>query len=244
MLNIIICEDNEYQRIEIEKIIINEIRDLDLSVALSTSDPSEVLRYVETSNNRCFIYFFDIDLENDMNGLELARIIRKLDPRGYIIFITSHQEFTQLTFKYKVQALDYIIKGDQKKMENKIRECLVEACSQYKNINAKENNMISINSGNNIIKFNLDDILFFETTDKQHKIRIHTCNEQVEFYGTLNDIEKKVSSDYYKGHRSFLINTKNIKSVDKDKLVVHMVNGETCFVSKVCLKDLVKKCIV
>lgn len=242
MLDIIICEDNEYQRNELEKIIKDEIKNFNLSVALSTDDPNTVIKYLEVSKDSCFIYFLDIELGTNINGLELAKIVRKLDPRGYIIFLTSYIEYTQLTFKYKVQALDYIIKSDSNNMRNGIRECIDEVLSHYKNINEKEKNMITINSGNNIIKFNLDDILFFETTDKDHKIRIHTSNEQVEFYGTLKEIEKMVPSDYYKSHRSYLVNTRNIKSIDKDKLVIQMINGETCYVSKLYLKGLVKKC--
>jgi len=244
MLDIIICEDNEHQRNEIEKIISDEIKKFDLSIALVTENPNSVIEYVEKSEVKCFIYFLDIDLASDMNGVELAKNIRKLDPTGYIIFVTSHEEFTQLTFKYKVQALDYIVKSSCENMADRVRECIEEAYNQYKNINEKEDKVISINSGNNIMKFDLDEILFFETTDKEHKIRIHTPNEQVEFYGTLKEIEKKVSLDYYKCHRSFLVNTKNIKSVDKDNLVVHMINDETCYVSKLYLKGLVKKCLV
>jgi len=242
MLDIIICEDNAIQRNGMKKIISDEIKNFDLSIALSTGEPSAVIKYVEKSEDKCFIYFLDIDLAADINGVELAKNIRKIDPTGYIIFVTSHEEFTQLTFKYKVQALDYIVKSSCENMADRVRECIVEVHNQYKNINNKEDKVISINSGNNIIKIKLEEILFFETTDKEHKIRIHTPNEQVEFYGTLKEIGKKVSSDYYKCHRSFLVNTKNIKSIDKDNLIVHMINGETCFVSKLYLKGLVKKC--
>jgi len=244
MLDVIICEDNEYQRSQIEKIIRDEVKKLELDIALSTSNPHDVIKYVEEADSRCFMYFFDVDLGTNMNGIELASIIRKLDPRGYIIFVTSHQEFTQLSFEYKVQALDYIVKIDSVNMETKIRECIVEAYNQNKSINVQENKVIYINSGSNLIKFNIDDILFFETTNKDHKIRIHTCNEQVEFYGTIKDMEKMVSSDYYKSHRSFLVNTKNIKQIDKEKLVIYMVNGETCYVSKLYLKGLIKKCMI
>lgn len=47
-----------------------------------------------------------------MNGFELAQEIRKFDPRGFIIFITTHAELSYMTFTYKVEALDYIIKDD------------------------------------------------------------------------------------------------------------------------------------
>ncbi|WP_241960035.1 PfkB family carbohydrate kinase, partial [Staphylococcus gallinarum] len=41
---------------------------------------------------------------------KLASEIRKHDPVGNIIFVTSHSELTYLTFVYKVAAMDFIFK--------------------------------------------------------------------------------------------------------------------------------------
>jgi two-component system response regulator AgrA len=157
----------------------------------------------------------DVELESKINGIELAKIIRTLDSMGYIVFITSHVELTMLTFQYKVQAMDYIAKDDFNNVKDKIIECIKEAYNDYKNINTKRTSAISISVGNKVVYFNLNDILFFETTIKDHKIRIHTCDEQVEFYGTLREIEKIVSIDYYKTHRSYLVNTKKLRLLIK-----------------------------
>lgn len=54
--------------------------------------------------------FLDIQLEADINGIKLASEIRKHDPVGNIIFVTSHSELTYLTFVYKVAAMDFILK--------------------------------------------------------------------------------------------------------------------------------------
>ena len=104
MLEIIICEDNERQRNEVEKIISEGIMKLklDTKIALSTSSYEEVIKYVETASSKTFIYFLDVDISENINGIELAKIIRKYDPKGYIIFVTSHSEMTLLTFQYKV----------------------------------------------------------------------------------------------------------------------------------------------
>jgi two-component system response regulator AgrA len=90
----------------------------------------------------------------------------------------------------------------------------------------------------------LNDILFFETTTKDHKIRIHTCDEQLEFYGTLKEIEKMMSVDYYKSHRSYLVNTKKIKAIDKNKFIIYMINDEVCYISARYLKGLLEKCSI
>ena len=69
-----------------------------MQVVLGTSDPNEVLKKIEGSQNMG-IFFLDIDLKSTMNGLTLAQKIRKIQPRCYIIFITSHSEMGFLTFQ-------------------------------------------------------------------------------------------------------------------------------------------------
>lgn len=245
MFDIIICEDNSYQKKQIETIIINEVKKLNLNIniALSTNNPENVIKLVENCK-ATFLYFLDIELESKINGIELAKMIRKYDPMGYIVFVTSHAEFTLLTFQYKVQAMDYIIKTSSNNFKNEIIECINEAYDDFINANIIKINQIPINIANRIVNFNLDDILFFETSDKNHKIRLHTCEEQIEFYGTLREIEKMVSPNYYKCHRSYLVNTKRIKSIDKNNLIIHMMNDETCYIAAQYLKGLLKKCLI
>jgi two-component system, LytTR family, response regulator AgrA len=246
MLSIIICEDDDIQRKAIEAIINEEIlnSNLELNINLSTKKPEDVIKHVEASKGSTFIYFLDVEFEGAMNGIELAKRIRKFDSKGYIIFVTSHSELTLLTFHYKVQAMDYIVKYDSKEMQDRIVECINEAYNDYKNYNIKEGNIIPISIGNRVVYFNIDEILFFETTNKDHRIRIHTCDEQLEFYGTLKDIEKSVSENYYKPHRSYLVNIKKIKSIDKDKLIIHMINGEVCYIASRYLRGLLNICSI
>jgi len=239
MNNIIICEDNVTQRKHVETIISNEITKFDCKIVLSTNNPYEVIKHIDNRENS-FIYFLDVDLDSDINGFELAQLIRTYDPNGYIIFLTGHAELTLLTFQYKVQALDYIIKGDDDLLKTKVIDCLNAA---HNNLNAAQSrtaNKISIDVGNNVIFLDYKDILFFETAGKGHKISVHTIKGEYEFYGTLKNIEETVSSDFYKTHRSYLVNTKKIKSINKSKMIIEMINEEICYVSLRYIKGLLK----
>lgn len=242
MKNVIICEDNITQRNEIESIISSEIKNFNCTIALSTNNPYEVIKHIDNCSNS-FIYFLDVDLNSDINGFQLAQLIRNYDPNGYIIFLTGHAELTLLTFQYKVQALDYIVKADTTVVKTKIAECFNAIHNNLNAAKAKTDNKISIEVGNNVMFLDFEDILFFETAGKEHKISVHTINGQYEFYGTLKNIEVIVSSDFYKTHRSYLVNTKKIKSIDKRKMVIEMIDNEVCYVSLRYLKGLLKKCL-
>ncbi|AGK96017.1 LytR/AlgR family response regulator transcription factor [Clostridium pasteurianum] len=241
MMDIIICEDNNAQRIQIENIIIEEINssNLDLNITLSTFNPKQVIEYISNSKNTNFIYFLDVELNSDINGIELATIIRKYDPKGYIIFVTSHAELTLLTFEYKVQAMDYILKYNSENLKVKIIECLRAAYNNFKRLENIEKKYISIDIGHKIVNLQPEQILFFET-DKDHRIRLHTFDENIEFYCSLKQIEIIVPPHFYKCHRSYIVNTRNIKSIDKDNLTIYMINGDKCYVSKRYMKGMQK----
>lgn len=81
MLNIFVCEDNAAQRQTVINIIQNTvlIEELDMQLSLDTGDPYMLLEKVKTSRNTG-IYFLDIDLNSNMNGMKLAQQIRLYDP--------------------------------------------------------------------------------------------------------------------------------------------------------------------
>lgn len=47
-----------------------------------------------------------------------------------------------------------------------------------------------IKNGDKVISEDYDNILFFETSSKLHKIIMHTDSRQVEFYGKLKEIKE------------------------------------------------------
>ena len=95
MLDIFVCEDDTVQRQTIVQTIENTvlIEELDMQLGLDAGDPFVLLEKVKTSQNTG-IYFLDIDLNSNMNGMKLAQQIRLSDPRGFIIFITAHSELS------------------------------------------------------------------------------------------------------------------------------------------------------
>jgi len=245
MMNVIICEDNNVQREQIETIIMKETNNSEISlrIALSTASSDEILKYIITSKDKNFIYFLDIGLDGDINGIELATIIRKYDPIGYIIFVTSHAELTLLTFKYKVQAMDYILKFNEKELETRIIDCLKVACNNFKELNIIEKKCITLDIGSKVVNFNPDEILFFETY-KDHQIRLHMFDESIDFYYSLKKIQLLLPEHFYKCHRSYIVNIENIKSIDKRNLIIYMKNDDKCYISKRYMKGLLKRCII
>lgn len=243
MLGIIICEDNKVQRERIESIVENLIliENMHAEVRFVDGDPVRVLEHVK-EKQETNLYLLDVNLESTISGIDLAREIRKYDPRGFIVFITSHIEMSYLTFVYKVEAMDYIIKESKEVLTKRIKECMDNALERYGNKSGANNNKVfSVKIGDRIENIQYDDIMFFETSSTAHKVTMYCTNRIIEFYSSIKDLEEQLDKQFYKCHRACIVNKNNIKEIDKKNKEAIMKNGQKCFISVRQLQDLIKE---
>lgn len=239
MLKIYVCEDIEVQRNKIKKTIENIVlmEDLDMEIGCVSKNPHTILEKVKERED-VGIYFLDIDLGADMTGLTLAQEIRKYDPRGFIIFVTTHSEMSYMTFIYKLEALDFILKDNPEELDRRVYECILKANQRFASVNNKVQANFSVKVNEKVITVNYDEILFFETSTNVHKIILHCKKREMEFWGKIKDIEKEVDERFYRCHRSFLVNKDNIREIDFQNRVIYMVNGDECLISTRMMKGL------
>lgn len=239
MLKIFVCEDNKEQRDRFAKIIkdVIIIENFDMELALAADKPEEIVAYI-SENTVSGLYFLDIDLKAAMNGIELAAKIRKYDPRGFIVFVTTHAEMSYLTFMYKVEAMDYIIKDNYSNIKERIHQCITDAHTKYTAKTTDLQKIFSLKTEDKIINIEYNRILFFETSPTIHKIIVHAVDRQIEFYAKMKDIEEKLDERFYRCHKSYIVNKDNIKEIDISNRCIYMINGEECLISTRLLKGL------
>lgn len=242
MIDVYICEDVQKQR---ERIIYYVettimIEEYDMELKLATDDVDAFLQAVKESKNTG-LYFLDIDLGNGKNGLLLAKEIRKYDPRGFIVFVTSHSEMSLLTFQYKVEALDFIVKDEPQNVQHHIGECIEKAVQRSENISRGGEKTITILRGGRKITLKQNEVMFFETSVNEHKLVVHTRQKTIEFFGKIKDIEQEVGDEFLRCHRSYLINKKNVAEVDYGNKIIHMKNGSECPISNRMLSQVKKQ---
>jgi len=242
MLHILICEDDNKQKAHIESII-NEYtaaKSNEMILALSSSDPSQILDYVKAHPEAGGLYFLDIDLQHDeMNGIELGAEIRKIAPFAKVVFITTHSELAYLTFKHKISALDYIVKDRPEEIEPRIQECIKVAYEQYLQEKQEQMQYFKVDANGEVWSIRYDDILFFEThVNIRHRVIIHTENGKIEFRGFLSEIEKLVP-EFYRSHKSYLVNVDKINYIDKLAKEAVMPNGKRALIAQKKIAGLV-----
>lgn len=233
MLNVYICEDNLIQKDKITSLVeeIIQVEKLEMKIALSVQDPEEVLAFI-SKNKETGIFFLDIDLKHRINGMELAQQIREYQPRCFIIFVTTHSEMSYMTFTYKVEAMDFILKDNPKDLRNRIHQCLIHSAQLYKEqLGESYTNLFQLKLGSKIREIPYMDILYFEASNNCRKIIIHTVNGTMEFNGKLKEIEKQLDNRFYRCHRSCIVNKDKIKEIKTNEGQILLENNEICMIS-------------
>ena len=233
MLPIIICDDQEEYRAYLENLIKKHIciEELDMDVVLSAGKPDAVLHYI-SENRTPFLYFLDVDLkDNSCSGIDLASQIRKHDPRGFIVFITVHNELSHMTFQYRVEAMDYIVKDDSENVPDRIKQCLLHARELFSSKSNEVHKTIRLNVGEKVLFFRQEDIVCIQASSNAHKIRIFTHEGIYEQAGSLREMAEQLDENFLHCHKSCIINTAYIKQIDKKRRSVILSNGMECPVS-------------
>jgi len=246
VVSVFVCEDNPRYCQFVSECIKNRLMldRVEMELVLSTSDPAEIIERIR-SKNIYGLYFLDIELGDGLNGLDLAQQIREHDPNGAIVFITSHSQYLPLTFKHKVEALDYVQKGNDEEVQKHIIECIERVSKKQVARDEKRYHFKIPNGGEDSCRY--DDILFFEADPSvPHRIILHTKRLTYAHYQRLEKLEKELpASFFFKCHRSYIVNLTNLTETCKHELVqgkngVTMPNGAVCKVSAGNKKALIK----
>lgn len=158
----------------------------------------------EYEDNKVYdILLLDIEMKN-MTGIELAKRIRKDNSRAEIIFITSHFEFAGEG--YEVDALHYLIKpisGD------KLMQVMNKAADRL----SVEPLSLIINCEGETVRLYESEILYAEAF--LHYIVIRTKDKEYKIKENISAFEKKLSGDFYRIHRSYLVSLKHITRISR-----------------------------
>lgn len=243
MINIYLCDDEPWIRQEIETIIQRQIliHGYDMEIVRSTGKPEELLNLCGQDGGGC-IYFLDVELKGSaMDGFELGKKIRALDGGSTIIYITSFANMAFRTFQYHIEAMDYIVKGDGERMRSSIAECLSEVVKRLEAQGKKgERAYYTIRFLDTVRQIPVDEIYYFETSPRAHKVILYASQETMEFPGNLTEIGDELGDSFFRSHRAYLINLKQVKELLLKENTLIMKDGSRCLVARNMKSRLLK----
>ena len=242
MLNVVLCDDNEVFLKEMEETIRNylSLRNADdvadVQVELATIDPEVVVRLVN-NEVKPRLFFLDIDLRSEYNGILLAKKIREQDIRSDIVFVTSNKHMGMDTFTHKIAALGFVDKGIQiDEVKNMVRGFVDDAIGRYQ-MPTIDRQMIGFKSGRRSIYVDFADIMFLKTdSTKERTVELYERSGILVLKSSLIAYEKSIEGLIRCG-KYILVNPYNVSEIatsGKSGTVV-MKNGESFEASKQAL---------
>jgi len=216
------------------------MKGLDIGFCCASTDPHQLLNEIKKTYD-IGLYFLDVDLKMEINGFQLANEIRKYDPRGFIVFITTHSEMSYLTFKYGVEAMDYIIKDFPDEIEDSIHKVIVTAYERYERLKSEHVRTLSIKTDGRIMYIDEEAILYIESSQIPHKLDMHLKDEIIGFYGCLRDWSNELGDRFFRCHKSFVIHLDSVRELKREERMVVMENGDICPVSVQFYKKLLDR---
>lgn len=201
--NIAICDDEQNEIESISFVISEWSRHTRCTCHIRSFCSAEAFLFEYEDNKAYDILLLDIEMKN-ITGIELARRIRKDDSRAEIIFITSHFEF--IGEGYEVDALHYLIKPV---CADKLKQVLDKAAQKL----SAEPPSLVISCDGETVKLYEPDILYVESL--LHYIIIRTQTKEYKIKESISSFEQKLSDDFYRIHRSYLVSLKHITRISR-----------------------------
>lgn len=200
---IAICDDEQNQIEYITSIAASWSAHEGHGCEIRTFASAEAFLFEYEEDKAYDILLLDVEMKN-MNGIELAKRIRKDNNRAEIIFITSHFEF--VGEGYEVDALHYLIKPIS---VEKLTQVLTKAAEKL----SVEPPSVVISCEGETVKLYESDILYVESF--LHYIVIHMKDNEYKIKENISVFENRVSDDFYRIHRSYLVSLKHITRISR-----------------------------
>lgn len=203
--NIGICDDNSIDINYISSLVREWAKEQNNIVNIRTFSSAEAFLFHYAQDKNYDILLLDIEMEN-MNGVQLAKSVRKDSETVQIVFITGYSDY--VSDGYDVSALHYLIKPVHRE---KLFEVLNRAAQRIK----KNERVLMLELSNETVLVPFHEIRFLEV--RQNYVTVHSKQDYV-VKKTLGEFESELDDRFYRAGRSFIINLTHIQRITKKEV--------------------------
>ena len=214
MIKIAIVDDEEQTREQILRTLKENIQkqhEVEIKLYASGESFFEEIQKGETAD----ILFTDIQMQQ-LDGVELGKLVRRLCPDMYIVFITSYEEYAAES--YRIEAYQYILKQDLEFRLPGVAEQLIK-------------------DGTEQVKLLYKDILYLYKSKGAKYVNYVTTQGVVRERTSLENALKMLNSrQFLLVERGYAVNIKQICRVSGD--TIYLEKGYEVPVSKARLAEV------
>ena len=199
-MRIVVCDDDKDCCQWIKNCILSNLEEKSESVVDICNSATELLSF--SNRFKLDILFLDIEL-GDINGIELAKMLRKKFSDLIIIYVTNHPNYVFSCFE--TEPLNFVRKPiDRVKFDY----IFGMAIKKYNDIHK----FIPIKWQNDSVNIEINDICYIEGYHRH--LTFHLFNgEQYEIVGKISSISNELKTyDFIKIHQGYIVNMLHIKN--------------------------------
>lgn len=206
-LKIGICDDDAAQTALTEKLTAEWARVRGHTARINTYGNAESLLFDFEGESDFDILLLDIEM-GGMDGVTLAKNIRKKSETVQIIFITGYSDY--ISDGYDVAALHYLMKP--LKIE-KFLEVLDRAASKIR----KDGKMITLKTAEETIRLPIREIRYIDVY--KNDVTIH-AKRDITVRKTLSEIETELDNRFFRTGRQNIINLDYVRLTTKNSVTL------------------------
>lgn len=165
--------------------------------------------------------FIDINMP-DLNGLDF---VKTLQQPPLIVFTTAYTDYA--LEGYKVNAVDYVLKpysfDDFERAADKVKNQyeLMQQASANDISTVDDDNAIFVKSDYKIVRIDIDSIRYIEAMSEYLRIFSDDYSRPIMVLLSMKKIEEHLpSTRFMRIHRSYIINLKKIREVNKNHVAL------------------------
>ncbi len=193
------------------------------------------------------VVFLDVEMP-EYSGFDLLDFFSEEQIHFQIIFVTAYSEYSLKAFE--ISAVDYLLKPVRteqleralRKVKDNVAQTLnYQTLKENLKEEKEENQKIILHTTESIYVVKLTDIFYLEAQGSYTKFVTENHKDIL--------ISKKISDfsyleslpNFFRTHRSYLVNIKRIMKIDKRESMLDMENGTSVYLAQDKKKSLLEK---
>jgi len=176
--------------------------------------------------------------ECDEPVIRIARTVRRTGELTFILLVSDRKRDLSPLFRPKIRPGGVLYRP----LDNaQIRDMLNEIITELDRLTSDGNDDIFVFKAEGATKrISLKDIMFFEASSK--KVTIHTKGQMISYYDSIENLSSSLPSYFIRCHRSYIVNTREIKELRGTEMELWLKSGERVPYSRSC-REVVKQAV-
>lgn len=228
MISLVLCDDNprhnQTLRTHIQQIL--PALPIQAEFALVTTDPDDVIAYVQSPHHQS-VFFLDLELERERNGLDICRAIHASDKQAVVIYVSAYSEYALDCLE--THAFDFIRKPySPERLESALRDAV-----RFLTF-ANDQATLQVTAGSISRLIDQKNIRYISV--KREYVTAHLAEGQFTWRESLTKLMERLNREWFvQIHKSCVINRLYFESINTRTQELTLTDGTILTVSRRCL---------